>query len=223
MLLKSYQLQLLIIAGSENSAGTLTLALLLLGLHPKKYEQLVQEQKQVVQRHGAKLTPAIIEKEECPYLDAVMKETLRMGPVTAGFPRSIKETVVVDGVQIPKDWAVMTTYRLTHQLDPSVREPDDAHMNPYTGFKPERWFQTETEPSEWIPFGVGPRFCLGYHLTMMQMKVFLAEFARSVESYDLVNYCDNETTVKWNPRTMVPRPSDGVMIREISYPKVGAL
>ena len=96
-----------------------------------------------------------------------------LGPVTAGFPQSIKKTITMDEVQIPETWAIMTTYRLTHQLDPSIRAPNDAHVNPSPGFKPELWFQPETEPSEWIPFGIGPHFCLGYHLAMMQMKVFL--------------------------------------------------
>ena len=92
--------QLLVIAGSETSAGTLTLAMLLLGLHPDKYNKLVEEQLQVVEKHGEDLTQAILDKE-CPYLDAVVRETLRLGPVTAGFPRTTKETIVIDGFQIP--------------------------------------------------------------------------------------------------------------------------
>lgn len=204
--------QLLVIAGSETSAGTLTLAMLLLGLHPDKYNKLVEEQAQLIRNHGAQLTETILDKE-CPYLDAVVKETLRMGPVTSGFPRTAKETIVIDGVQIPQDWAVATQYRLTHQLDPVTRLPNDAHMDPYTGFQPERWSNPETTPSDWIPFGAGPRFCLGYHLAMMEMKVFLAMFARRVASFDLAN-CDRvvHQAVRWNPGTMIPRPSDGVLV-----------
>ena len=209
--------QLLVIAGSETSAGTLTLAMLLLGLHPEKYEELVREQENVVAKHGPELTQAILDKE-LPYLDAVIKEILRMGPVTAGFPRSAKETMIVDGVQIPKNWAIVTTYRLTHQLDPVTRLPNDAHMDPRTGFDPERWFQPETTPSDWVPFGAGPRFCLGYHLAMVEMKVFLAVLARRVTSFGLVHH-EKQKPVQWNPGTMIPRPLDGVMVNGIEPTK----
>ena len=69
---------LLVLAGAETSAGSLTLAMLLLGLHEDKYRRLVQEQKQIVEKHGEELTTAILDKES-PYLDAVVKETLRIG------------------------------------------------------------------------------------------------------------------------------------------------
>lgn len=69
---------LLVLAGAETSAGSLTLAMLLLGLHEEKYSRLVQEQKQLVEKHGEELTTTILDKE-CPYLDAIVKETLRIG------------------------------------------------------------------------------------------------------------------------------------------------
>lgn len=206
---------LLVLAGSETSAGTLTLAMLLLGVNPDKYSKLVQEQEQVVKQHGAQLTQAILDKE-CPYLDAVVKETLRIGPVTGGFPRRVKETFVVDGVQIPKDWGVFAGYRLTHELDPVAALPGDAHMDVYRGFQPDRWLKAETTPSDYVPFGVGPRFCLGYNLAMMEMKVFLAVLARRTTSFELANYpAALKQPVKWNPYTIMPRPKDGVLLQSI--------
>ena len=206
---------LLIIAGSETSAGSMTLAFMLLGLHPDRYQKLVQEQRDVVDKFGEQLTPCILD-QECPFLEAVVKEALRMGPVTGGFPRRVQETFVVDGAQVPKGWGVFTTYRLTHQLDPVTSLPDDAHMNVYAGFQPERWLDPETTPSDYIPFGAGPRFCLGYHLAMMEMKVFLATFARKVAAFELTNYpVGSKRTVKWNPYTIMPRPKDGVLVQSV--------
>jgi retinoid hydroxylase len=206
---------LLVLAGSETSAGTLTLAMLLLGVNPDKYSKLVQEQENVVKQHGAQLTQAILDKE-CPYLDAVVKETLRIGPVTGGFPRRVRETFVVDGVQIPKDWLVSTGYRLTHDLDPVAALAGDAHMDVYQGFQPERWHEAETTPSDYVPFGAGPRFCLGYNLAMMEMKVFLAVLARKASSFQLTNYPPvPKHPVKWNPYTIIPRPKDGVLLLSI--------
>ncbi|CAB9514925.1 hydroxyvitamin D-1 alpha hydroxylase, mitochondrial [Seminavis robusta] len=206
---------LLVSAGAETSAGTLTLAMLLLGVHPDKFRKLVQEQQVVVENHGTQLTPSILDKE-CPYLDAVVKETLRIGPITGGFPRRVKDTFVIDGVQIPKDWSVFTSYRLTHQLDPVTALPNDAHMDVYQGFQPDRWIDPATTPSDFVPFGAGPRFCLGYHLSMMEMKVFLAIFARSVTSFHLQNYsAETKRPIKWNPSTIIPRPTDGVELHSI--------
>jgi cytochrome P450 len=209
---------LLVLAGAETSAGTLTLAMLLLGLHPDKYSQLVNEQEKVVQEHGEELTQAILDKE-CPYLDAVVKEALRMGPITGGFPRRTLETIVVDGVKIPKDWLIFTTVRLTHQLDPVSRLPEDAHMDAYEGFQPERWLQFKTTPSDFIPFGAGPRYCIGSSLAMMEMKVFLAVLARRVSYFELTPNCGGANTkkpVKWNPSTITPRPLEGVTIQSIA-------
>jgi cytochrome P450 len=71
----------LIAAGSETSSGTLTLMMLLLGLHPEKYHSLVQEQRDVQSKFGETLSPDILDNH-CHYLNAVMKETMRMGPMT---------------------------------------------------------------------------------------------------------------------------------------------
>lgn len=209
---------LLVLAGAETSAGSLSLAMLLLGLNQDKYSQLVQEQKDVITTHGKQLTQTILDKE-CPYLEAVVKESLRMGPITGGFPRRALETIVVDGMQIPKDWLIFTTVRLSHQLDPVTRLPNDAHMDPYEGFQPERWLTPETTPKDYMPFGSGPRYCLGYNLAMMEMKVFLAALARQVSSFELEKYASEATKrnpVRWNPSTIMPRPKDGVSIHCIN-------
>jgi cytochrome P450 len=206
---------LLVIAGSETSAGTLTLANLLLGLHPDKYQKIVEEQEAIVKKNGVELTLQILDNE-MPYLDAVLKETLRMGAVTGGFPRRAKSTIAVDGVQIPKGWGVFTTYRLTHQLDPITRLPNDEHMDPRKGFVPERWFQAETTPSDYVPFGSGPRYCLGANLAMAEMKIFLSMMARLVPKLQLVNKEKYQDHVEWHPSTMIPRPNDGLLIQAIT-------
>ena len=122
----------------------------------------------------------------------------------------------MDGVQIPKGWPIFTTVRLTHQLDSVTRQKNDAHMDVYDGFRPERWLQPETTPSEYIPFGAGPRYCIGYHLAMAEMKIFLALLARRIAAFELQNYaCVTKKPVLWNPGTIMPRPLDGVPIKSI--------
>jgi cytochrome P450 len=204
----------LVSAGTETSASTLTLAMLLLGLHSDAFTKLVEEQLNVQSEHGDALSLQILDKE-CPYLDGVVNEALRLGAVTGGFPRRARETIVIDGKQVPKGWPVFSNIRLTHQLDPVTRLPDDSNMSVYKGFQPERWLNSETVPSDFIPFGAGPRYCLGAKLAKLEIKAFLAMFARRIQGFRLVG---NEVNSKihWNPRSMIPKPANGVIVEILS-------
>jgi cytochrome P450 len=145
---------LLVAAGTETSSSTLTLLMMLLSLHPDVFQKLAQEQEQLDPND---MTYGLL--QSLPYLDAVVKEALRMGAVTGGFPRKTKETMIVNGYQIPKGWYVFGNYRLSHSLDPVTYTKDNSHMqNAKTAFQPERWLSPETTPSEFLPFGAGPRY-----------------------------------------------------------------
>jgi len=200
----------LIAAGAETSSSSLTMAIFLLGLHPEKFQKLAQEQA------ARQSTGPVTEKQlnRSPYLDAVVKETLRLAAISGGFPRRVRETLVVDGVQIPKGWSVFANYRLTHQLDPVTYLSDNSHMDVRQGFVPERWLDEHTRPVDFVPFGAGPRYCLGSNLAVLELKVFLASFARRVPTFRLVGHNANEANdIQWHPSTMIPRPLDGATIQ----------
>jgi len=202
---------LLILAGSETAASTLTVSALALGLHKNVLKKLKDEQLAMIDKHGTEeMTREMIEKD-CPYLDAVIKETMRIKPLgTTGAMRVAEETIVVDGTQIPKGNGVVFNIYLTHEGDPVVKEDDNAHMDIVKGFKPERWLDDSTKPTEYMPFGYGPRFCLGYNLAMAEMKVFLALLARRVD-FNLVNM--NQDNVTWKKASIIPKPEDGAVVK----------
>jgi cytochrome P450 len=207
---------LLILAGSETAASTLTVAMLALGLNKDAFQKLKDEQRQLISEHGEELTRSMLDKD-CPYLDAVVKETMRIKPLAGtGAVRIAEETIVVDGKQIPKGYGVAFNIFLTHASDPVVKEEDGSHMDVAKGFKPERWLSDETKPTEYMPFGYGARFCLGYNLAMAEMKVFLALFARRVD-YDLVNMTPDHVT--WKKMSIIPKPEDGAVISVTSISK----
>merc|ERR1719273_182282 len=85
---------LLILAGSETSASTLTNALLCLGLNREKWKRLVEEQQAMRAKYGDELTRETLDKE-CPYLEAVIKETMRIKPLSSGAPRITESTLTV--------------------------------------------------------------------------------------------------------------------------------
>ena len=223
----------LIIAGFDTSSLTLTNAMLLLGLHPNAWERVVAEQEELVAKYGEKLTKDQLDNE-CQYLDAVVKETMRLIPISGGLFRGVKETFVMDGFQIPKEWLALASISLTHELDEATWKEDGSHMDVKTGFKPERWLNDETKPTEFIPFGkifyflsfihyktiskflfvlifhvgVGTRYCLGHHLANAEMKTFLAILARRVKSFKLVA---DTKKLKWTEGLMLV-PKDGALI-----------
>ena len=70
-----------------------------------------------------------------------------------------------------------------------------------------------------VPWGVGPRFCLGYNLALAEMKTFLALFARKVD-FDLTNTTPDN--VEWKKMSIIPKPIDGAMItvKSVSDPSI---
>uniref|UniRef100_A0A7S2EK13 Cytochrome P450 n=1 Tax=Ditylum brightwellii TaxID=49249 RepID=A0A7S2EK13_9STRA len=207
---------LLMLAGSETSASTLTNALLCLGLHPDKWDKLVQEQRLMQAKYGEDVLTRETLDKECPYLDAVIRETMRIKPLSSGAPRTLRATKVVDGVQIPKGWGVNWNVLLTHELDPITYKEDGSHMEVTTGFAPERWLDETTRPTtDFIPMGAGPRYCLGSTLAYTEMKCFLAVLARKIDYFSLVG--DNSKgEIEWKRMSIIPKPEDGVPIMAVS-------
>lgn len=198
---------ILILAGSETSASTLTNAMALLGLHPHVWDKLVDEQRVVRAKYGEALTKEVLDRD-CPYLEAVIKESLRIRPISGGIPRLVTETIVVDGQQIPKGWVVDWSAALSHELDPKTFQPDGSHMDVKKGFVPERWLNEATTPVDFVPMGAGPRYCLGSHLAYTEMKVFLALLARNLD-FDLASDKDN---IRWKRMSIIPKIENGVPI-----------
>jgi len=177
------------------------------------WDKVVREQQRIVKNHGVNLSWEIIERD-CQYLDAVVREALRIKPIVGGSMRGTASTIVVDGYQIPAGWSVTYDRYLTHLLDPLTNvDNSGSNMDIRRGFSPERWLNDATRPGqEFIPFGVGPRYCLGADLAMAEMKTFLAVLARQMPSFELVKPLKTETDIPWRQKAVIPTPESGVVI-----------
>jgi cytochrome P450 len=103
-----------------------------------------------------------------PWLQASLKESLRLYPPALIFTRMACTDLQIGSITIPKgDLIAMTPY-VVHR-DPRWYESPEA-------FRPERFLPgaPEIERGAWIPFGTGPRVCMGQHFAMMEMAVVAA-------------------------------------------------
>jgi len=85
-------------------------------------------------------------------------------------------------------------------------------MDIMKGFQPERWLNEDTMPSEFLPMGTGPRYCLGANLAYAEMKVFLAVMARTI-NFSLAR--DPDAKILWKRASIIPKEENGVLVNII--------
>jgi cytochrome P450 family 135 len=115
----------------------------------------------------ARLTEEVKAGEGSEYMDAVIKETLRVRPVITEVFRAPSERVELGGYVFEPDTQMAASIFLV-QYDPDLYRPDPE------AFRPERFLEGAPEPYTWIPFGGGVRRCLGAAFAQLEMKVVIA-------------------------------------------------
>ena len=144
------ELMTLVGAGHETTATALCWAFELLLRHPRVERRLREE---------------IADGGGDEYLDAVMKETLRLRPVVVDVVRKLMVDAEIAGRTIPAGTYVVAAIAVVH-----VRP--DVYPDPHE-FRPERFLEGQPEPYTWIPFGGGVRRCLGASFAQQEIKVVL--------------------------------------------------
>jgi cytochrome P450 len=114
-----------------------------------------------------RLTREIAEGTADAYLDAVVKETLRVRPVVSEVFRAPTEPTELGGFAFEPGTQLAASIFLI-QYDPELYPPDPR------AFRPERFLDGAPEPYTWIPFGGGVRRCLGAAFATLEMKVVVA-------------------------------------------------
>lgn len=156
------QLMTLLLAGHETSATTLSWA----------FEELLRvpgEQERLIAEAEAVLGGAPVDTEHLPRLeriDSVIKEALRLHPVTGAAGRTLKKPATVGGYELPAGTMVVAVLHLTHRRPDLYPEPER--------FLGDRFIGKKIDPYAWAPFGGGIRRCLGMAFAMHEMKVILA-------------------------------------------------
>jgi cytochrome P450 len=154
-----------IFAGYETTSSALSFVTYLLATHPDVQKKLQEEIDVVFPNKAPATYDALVQME---YLDMVVNETLRLYPIAGRLERLCKTDVEINGAFIPKGTVVMVPTYALHR-DPKLwQEPEEFH--------PERFSKKNKDsidPYIFMPFGNGPRNCLGMRFALMNMKVAL--------------------------------------------------
>ncbi|XP_078096282.1 cytochrome P450 3A24-like [Mustelus asterias] len=157
-----------IIAGYETSSSTLSFAAYNLAMHPDVQKKLQQEIDEAFPNKAPPTYDGVMQLE---YLEMVISETLRLFPPASRIDRVCKKDVQLNGVNIPKGTVVMVPAYVLHRDPAYWPEPEE--------FRPERFSKENKQsrdPCLFLPFGMGPRNCIGMRFAQLVMKMALASF-----------------------------------------------
>ena len=186
------ELLTILFAGHETTATMLAWSFYQIHQHPDIREKLVQELDSLGKNSFPMATAQL------PYLTAVCQETLRMYPVIPVlFPRITKSLLKIGGYQFDAETTIMPSIYLVHYRE-------DLYPNAQQ-FKPERFFERQYSPSEYLPFGGGSRRCLGYALAQLEMKLVLATI---LSKYQLA--LAEDKPIKMQRRGFTLAPAGGI-------------
>ncbi|KAF5298399.1 hypothetical protein FQR65_LT01177 [Abscondita terminalis] len=192
------------VAGFESSSTTLTFCIYELSENLGVQRKLRQEIFDVLKKHDFKLTYEAL--NEMTYLDKCVTETLRKYPPVPVLDRVCTKRYRIPGTELDIEKGIAVHIPLL-----GIQRDPDLYPNPLK-FDPER-FSTENKAQHnqfaWLPFGEGPRMCIGMRFGLMQTKVALSVL---IKNYNFT--LNNKTIVPLalNSKTFLLSVKDGVWL-----------
>nr|UZE89892.1 cytochrome P450 CYP12AS1 [Chrysoperla zastrowi sillemi] len=161
------------IAGIETTSKTVATVMYFLATNPNAQDKLREEINTIWPDSSTDITSKQI--DQMLYLRACIKEAQRIAPVTVGTVRKLDVDVVLSGYQIPKGTDILSPNIVLCLSDKHFPQPEK--------YLPERWLRSS--PSElsarntnmfvYLPFGFGPRTCIGKRLATHEVEVLIAK------------------------------------------------
>jgi len=150
-------------AGVDTTSVILQWLLYWLAKNPTIQDKIAREIHDALQ--GKDLTdPQTL--RSLPLMKNALKETHRISPAAFGTMRTLEEDIELNGHVVPKNTRIILAVNILGK-DPKI------YPNPEQ-FNPDRWEGKEEEPFTLLPFGFGPRMCIGFRLATNEIYVFLA-------------------------------------------------
>jgi cytochrome P450 len=158
-----------LLAGQETTSLALTWTWYLLSQHPQVEEKLVDEVSRVL---GGR-APTVADLAQLPYTEMVVRESMRLYPPAPGVAREPIEDVRIGGYDVPRGSLITVN---TYAMHRDKRFFDDPER-----FDPGRFapgWEERIPRFAYLPFGGGPRVCIGNGFAMMEARLILATIAQ---------------------------------------------
>ncbi|CAL0325044.1 unnamed protein product [Lupinus luteus] len=189
---------LLLFAGHDTSRSVLSSIMKYLADLPQVYEQVLKEQLEISQGKEAGELLQWEDIQRMKYSWNVASEVMRLSPpVTGTYREAIKDFTYAD-YNIPKGWKLHWSTASSH-MDPTL------FPNPET-FDASRFEGAGPTPFSYVPFGGGPRMCIGQEFARLEILVFMHNVVKRFK-WDLVNLGEK---FKYDPML---EPAKGLPIR----------
>lgn len=160
--------RLLLVAGYDTTAATLSWVVERLVRHPNVLERVEET----------------LAAGDDAYLDAVITETLRLRPTVPFTVRAVKRDVVLNDVFLPRGSMVFLYINGIHRRGDLYDAPDE--------FRPERFLDTTPDPYHWLPFGGGINRCLGAQMATFEARVLLRTILREMTFAPVTSPAENQ-------------------------------
>lgn len=196
------QLLTMLIAGHDTSTALLAWVFYLLGMHPKALARAQAEVDAVVVSDSR--PPTLEEINRLEFLDMVIKEALRLYPPIHVGNRRAAVDVTVQGYHVPAGTRVMHSIYLSHRDRNHWQDPEE--------FCPERFdrhHEDKRPPLSYLPFGGGPRNCIGAAFAQVESKVVVARLLQLFD-FELLN---GQAIRPYMGATLEPRPGVEMRVR----------
>ncbi|MEB3158152.1 MAG: cytochrome P450 [Synechococcus sp.] len=165
------QLLLLLFAGYETTASSLSCLMRELLLHPDVEVWLREETSSLVWPPAAVEATTAFDAPRAPRLNALVQEVMRMTPPVGGFFRRTTRAITLAGVQIPAGRVIQVALAASNRHGPGDLEV----------FRPSRHLNVDPTGPTLMPFGGGERVCLGKALAELEIRLMVVGLLQQVE------------------------------------------
>ncbi|XP_073823702.1 cytochrome P450 CYP12A2-like [Musca autumnalis] len=169
----------MLMAGVDTTTTTFVGLLLCLSKNPEKQDTLRKEILKILPEKDSEFTEEAF--ANMSYLRACIKESQRIYPLMVGNVRKTQKDIVLSGYRVP---AGQQVYMVAASLN-----NDERYYPRANEFLPERWLRQENGPTEtslkpnspfvFLPFGFGPRSCIGRRIVEMEIELGIARLIRN--------------------------------------------
>lgn len=192
-------------AGYDTTGNTMTFASYLIASHPEVQRKMHEEIDRHYPEDGSAVTFSDLKK--FTYVEMILKETLRLYPIAQSLRRMTYADCEVGGYRIPAGTMVQIPTYAIHRLNSSFEDPD--------AFRPERFDPKSSEFKKmdyysYIPFGAGPRKCIGFRFAEEEARLSLINIFKH---FSFKVSSKNPKGVKFKFRGLVLKPIGGVWLR----------